>query len=123
MLSPNSRPHRQDRTSRARMLRNGASISEKWMWSFLRNNRLGCTFRRQYPVGKYTLDFYCPQHKLCIEVDGEQHFETLETDKARDAELTSLGIRVIRVPSLDLFDDKNLAMSAWLQVIREALKS
>ena len=91
------------------------------MWSFLRKNRLGCSFRRQYPVGNYTLDFYCPKHKLCVEVDGEQHFETLDIDKARDQQLAKLGIKVIRVPSLDLFDDKRLAMEAWLQLIRDAL--
>ncbi|HEY3780658.1 MAG TPA: endonuclease domain-containing protein [Fimbriimonadaceae bacterium] len=121
MLQPNSRPHRQGRTKRARGLRNGASVSEKWTWSFLRNDNLGCRFRRQYPIGDYTLDFYCPQHKLCIEVDGEQHFDSLEEDKERDAYLSGLGIRVIRIPSLDLFDDENLAMSAWLKIIREAL--
>jgi very-short-patch-repair endonuclease len=54
-------------------------------------------------------------------VDGEQHFDSLEEDKERDAYLSGLGIRVIRIPSLDLFDDENLAMSAWLKIIREAL--
>jgi very-short-patch-repair endonuclease len=92
------------------------------MWSFLRNNQLGCTFRRQYPVGPFTLDFYCPKYKLCVEVDGEQHFETMERDKERDFALSELGIRVIRVPSLDLFDDKRLAMTSWLDLIKEALK-
>jgi very-short-patch-repair endonuclease len=121
MLSRNSRPHLKERTERAQKLRNEASVSEKWMWSFLRNNRLGCTFRRQYPVGPFTLDFYCPKHKLCVEVDGEQHFETMERDRERDLALAELGIRVIRVPSLDLFDEKRLAMTSWLQVITEAL--
>ncbi|HEY3783043.1 MAG TPA: endonuclease domain-containing protein [Fimbriimonadaceae bacterium] len=120
MLPANTRARDRDRIARARKLRSEASVSEQWLWSFLRKKRLGVKFRRQHAVGKYTLDFYCPEKKLCIEVDGEQHFETLEADKFRDSELALLGIRVIRTPSLDLFEDNGHARDAWLKVIAEA---
>jgi very-short-patch-repair endonuclease len=55
-------------------------------------------------------------------VDGEQHFDTLESDMERDAELKVLGIRVLRIPSLDIFDTNQLAMAAWLKIIREELE-
>jgi very-short-patch-repair endonuclease len=92
------------------------------MWRILRNDALGYRFRRQYPVGKYTLDFFCPARKLALEIDGEQHFETLQADRERDAELKALGIRVLRIPSLDIFDTNQLAMVAWVKIIREELE-
>ena len=47
---------------------------EKRLWSILRNNQLGVKFRRQHGIGHYIVDFYCPELKLIIEVDGESHF-------------------------------------------------
>jgi very-short-patch-repair endonuclease len=120
MLPANTRARDENRIARARKLRAEASVSEKWLWSFLRKKRLGVKFRRQYAVGKYTLDFYCAEKKLCIEADGEQHFETLEADKFRDSELGALGIRVIRIPSLDIFEETGHVRDAWLKIIAEA---
>ena len=87
------------------------------MWKLLRKNRMGFQFRRQYPIGPYTVDFYCPVLKLVVEVDGEQHFDSFERDKVRDAYLSSFGIEVLRVPSLDIFDVP--ALTAWTQVIKD----
>jgi len=39
----------------------------------------GLKFFRQYSVGPYILDFYCPERRLAIEVDGGQHAQ--ETGK------------------------------------------
>jgi len=103
-------------------LRNNSSVSEKVLWSLLRKDQFGVRFHRQYGVGPYTLDFYCPAKKLCIEVDGEQHFRTLVEDKIRDAELGEQGIVVIRVPSLDIFEETGLALTAWRRVIEKALE-
>ena len=74
-------------------------------------------------MDKYTLDFYCPAKKLCIEVDGEQHMQTIEQDKNRDSDLRALGIEVIRIPSLDLFETHQPAINAWFRIIEEALQS
>lgn len=35
----------------------------------------GLKFRRQYPIDKYILDFYCHEQKAAIELDGGQHNE------------------------------------------------
>ena len=72
------------------------------MW--LRKERTGFRFRRQHPVDKFTLDYFCPEAMLNIEVDGEQHLLTKEQDALRDSVLRSLGIEVLRIPSLDLFE-------------------
>lgn len=58
----------------------------------------GYKFRRQHPVAGFILDFYCPQRRLAIEVDGEIHKdkETKEYDLERTRILAENGIRVLR---------------------------
>ena len=34
----------------------------------------GVKFRRQFSIGPYILDFYAPELRLCIELDGAHHF-------------------------------------------------
>ena len=44
------------------------------LWKMLKNNQVeGVRFRRQFSVDNYILDFYCPQVRLAIELDGEVH--------------------------------------------------
>lgn len=60
--------------TRRKELRNNPTKTEKILWAFLKGKKLsGYKFRRQYGVGKYIVDFYCPQMKLAIELDGEMH--------------------------------------------------
>ena len=69
------------------------------MWKVLKNRQVsGVRFRRQFSVGAYILDFYCPELKLCIELDGAGHYnsEGLRHDYVRDKYLSELGIRVLR---------------------------
>ena len=105
---------------RARELRREMSVSEKVLWSFLRGKKTGFTFRRQYSVGPYTLDFYCPNSSVCVEVDGEQHNERVSQDEARDLWLESNGILTIRIPSLELFDPTTRTLQARLKAVIEA---
>ena len=59
---------------RARELRQEATPAEQILWDALRAGRLdGHKFRRQHPVGRFILDFYCAKIRLCIELDGEAH--------------------------------------------------
>ncbi len=55
-------------------------------------------FFRQYSVGAYILDFYCPALKLAIELDGGQHNqpEIKEYGLARSEYLEAQGIEVTR---------------------------
>jgi very-short-patch-repair endonuclease len=81
----------------ARDLRRRMTPAERRLWAVLRDTRLhGVKFRRQHPVGKFVLDFYCPPAALAIEVDGEVHLHQAEYDEARTTYLESFGIRVIR---------------------------
>ncbi|MBN1639175.1 MAG: DUF559 domain-containing protein, partial [Ignavibacteriales bacterium] len=57
-----------------RQLRQGQTYCEKIVWENVRNRRLlGLKFRRQYSVDKFVIDFYCPEHKIALEIDGEIH--------------------------------------------------
>ncbi|OGP73080.1 MAG: hypothetical protein A2V86_11035 [Deltaproteobacteria bacterium RBG_16_49_23] len=55
-------------------------------------------FFRQYSIGPYISDFYCPIMKLAVELDGGQHnqCENKEYDAARSEYLKAKGIDVIR---------------------------
>jgi very-short-patch-repair endonuclease len=55
-------------------------------------------FFRQYSFGPYILDFYCPQKKLAVELDGGQHNqpEIIEYDKVRSEYLKAHGIETLR---------------------------
>lgn len=82
-----------------RALRRSSTDAEKRLWTLLRDRRLaGFKFRRQHPVGRYILDFFCPSAALAIEADGGRHFtdEGRVRDSARTAYLEANRIRVIR---------------------------
>ena len=55
-------------------------------------------FFRQYSIGPYILDFYCPTVKLAVELDGGQHNQgdKREYDTARSEFLKAQGIDVMR---------------------------
>ena len=49
--------------------------AELILWSKIKNKTInGAKFRRQHSIGNYILDFYCPEHLLAIEIDGDSHF-------------------------------------------------
>ena len=65
---------------------------------------LGVQFYRQKPIGPYIVDFYAPNAKLVVEVDGGQHLESeqLGRDAHRDDHLRSLGLEVMRFDNLQV---------------------
>jgi very-short-patch-repair endonuclease len=80
--------------------------SEKHLWyDFLRSYPV--QFKRQVTIGEYIIDFYCPQAKLTVELDGSYHtFSKIsENDKTRSDYLNSNGIFVMRFPNKDVWDD------------------
>jgi len=90
---------------KCRSLRRKQTDIERALWSILRNRQLqGVKFRRQFPVGKYILDFYSPAHKLGIEADGRQHYEEegRNRDVIRAEEILKEGIRIIRFSDRDI---------------------
>ncbi len=83
----------------ARRLRRDQTDEEKGLWRALRAGRFaGFKFRRQYPLGTYILDFYCPTAQISIELDGFQHGlpEQQQRDAARQQFLDSKQIEELR---------------------------
>jgi very-short-patch-repair endonuclease len=80
-------------------LRKNQTEAERKIWSLLKNRQiLNCRFLRQYGVGDYILDFYCPQLKLAVEIDGGQHnFGRVQLNDIKRTEVVeSYGIKVLR---------------------------
>jgi very-short-patch-repair endonuclease len=92
-----------------RALRREMSPPEAKVWSRLRGRQiLGYKFRRQFGIGPYVLDFYCPELKLAVEVDGESHFQAGadERDVERQTFIESFGIQFLRFTTVEV--GKNL---------------
>jgi very-short-patch-repair endonuclease len=54
-------------------LRKRATQAEKILWERLRRHSLGVRFFRQYSIEGYVVDFYCPEKRLAIEIEGGIH--------------------------------------------------
>lgn len=91
--------------AKARQMRKAMSPPEARLWLALRPLRAkGFQFRRQHPLHGYYLDFACLSRGLIIEVDGASHEGRGEWDRRRDAVMTDLGFRTIRIPAVDVRD-------------------
>ena len=85
--------------NRRKELRKNQTEAEKLLWSKIKNKQLGAyKFFRQYSVGVYILDFYCPLLRLGIELDGDYHKkeEIKIYDTERERFLFGNFIKIIR---------------------------
>ncbi len=83
----------------AETLRIRMTQAESILWEALRDKRLdGVKFRRQHPIGRFIVDFYCHKYLLVIELDGGIHLakDVKERDLNREAELKELGLHIMR---------------------------
>lgn len=99
---PNLKPSNRDpeQIAFAREQRQQANEFAQDVWQMVRNRKiLGEKFRREYPVGPYTLDFVCLELKLNVEIDGKDHLslEGRQRDSRRDAYMRELGFEVLRI--------------------------
>jgi len=104
----------------AKKLRGDMTQAEIILWSRLRRRQLdGWQFRRQLPIGRFIVDFACPQAKVAVEVDGATH--SSDREQAYDAERQKLietqGWTVLRVSNTDVYEN----LDGVLQTVLEAL--
>lgn len=84
-------------TGPSQKLREGA-VSERRLWAELRGKKLGTAFRKQAVLcGRYVVDFFAPEKRLVVEIDGSFHQLTRRADGRRDAALQRAGYRVLRL--------------------------
>ena len=80
-----------------RRMRREPTDAERILWEHLSNKKTnGIRFRRQHPIDWFIVDFYSPQNRIVIELDGGIHLKTRKQDEARENHLKGLGYKVIR---------------------------
>ena len=117
MDSPSHRTNQKDQKLLRQSLRNNATAPEAILWRMLKGKQIeGLKFRRQFGIGPYVLDFYCPEIRLCIELDGDVHktYEQAQYDEIRTRFLNESNIKVLR------FENDVVYRSA--NAIEEAIK-
>ncbi|MEI6348544.1 MAG: endonuclease domain-containing protein [Bacteroidota bacterium] len=93
---------------RARELRKRMTRPEEKMWQLLRNRQFqNLKFRRQHPIGRFIVDFYCHELKLIVEIDGSIHDTEIqkERDESRTFMFEELGLKVIRFENQMVMND------------------
>ena len=103
-----------------KQLRNSLTVAEAVLWKFLQRRQLeGKRFRRQSSKGRYIVDFYCPECRLAVELDGAPHFTDRggEHDAERTAYLQACGVRVMRFENKVIRED----IENVLELIRIAI--
>jgi very-short-patch-repair endonuclease len=104
-----------------RLLRKNQTFCEKILWIYLRDRKtLGYKFRRQYSVDWFVIDFYCPELKLALEIDGSIHNkpDVIEYDKARQKHIEAYGIKFIRITNDELLGNANMAFDKIESIIK-----
>jgi len=95
-----------------RSLRKDQTYCEQILWRYLRDRQLlGCKFRRQYSVDQFVMDFYSPENKFAIELDGDvhNHPDQKEYDVKRQEYLETFGITFIRITNEELLGNADMA--------------
>jgi very-short-patch-repair endonuclease len=108
---------------RARRLRKEMTLPEVLLWQALRGRPDGLKFRKQHPSGDFTLDFYCGDARLVIEIDGEAHSrgDRPDRDEARDAWFEQFGIGTLRVPAIEVLRDLDAIVRGIVAAARSRL--
>ncbi len=112
-------PYNRSLIPRAKELRKNMTKAEKKLWyDYLRDFKFRVL--RQRPIDQFIVDFYCPNLKLVIEVDGDSHFtpEGQEYDKQRTNILQGYGLNIIRFTNqevLNNFDGVCVAIEKSIQ--------
>lgn len=101
-----------------RRLRKSLTPAEAFLWAHLKDRQLaGKKFRRQVSIGRYIVDFYCPECDLVVELDGAPHFSTTRDryEEERTNYLAAQGVTVIRFENKDVFDN----IDSVLEIIKD----
>ena len=109
-----------EQTEQRRLLRNNATNAEAILWKALKGRGAnGWKFRRQHGIGPYILDFYCPELKLCIEIDGSSHDNKYTQDINRTSYLNMQGIRVVRFNNSQVLENPEWVVSEIVRIGKE----
>ncbi len=95
--------------------------AEVVLWSRLKGRQLErYKFRRQYSILHFVVDFYCPELKLAIEVDGDSHYTEVAilSDRKRQEQVEDLGIHLLRFNNRDIYENLEEVLSRIAEQIK-----
>ena|SRR3990172_6157655 len=82
----------------ARSLRKEETPSEQLVWEQIRNRKVwGYKFSRQHVILGFVVDFYCPELKLALEIDGKIHDTRKGYDHLRQEVIEGQGVEFLRI--------------------------
>lgn len=77
------------------------TAEEKQIWNYIKDRKLyNLKFQKQYEMGRYTANFYCPEIEFAIDIDNEKH--TKKYEKTREEYLHSIGVSSLRFTSSEV---------------------
>lgn len=105
-------------------MRSQPTPAEAHLWKILRMRQVGrLKFRRQHIIQTFIVDFYCPEAKLVIEVDGPVHRKQVEYDQERDMCLHELGFQVLRFKNGVVTDETEKVIAKIIDACMETNSS
>ena len=94
------------------------SYAERRLWKVLRNRQIHkLKWRRQHPIGNYIVDFYCAQHHLVLEVDGDAHAYRKSYDDERTNWLTQKGYHILRFANRDVVNNIDAVVDQVIDIV------
>jgi very-short-patch-repair endonuclease len=104
---------------RGRQLRRESTFPERKVWQHIRAEQLcGLEFRRQHAIGPFTVDFYCHEHRLVIELDGNSHIDRAKYDCGREEYLANERLTIVRFQNDDVLSDIESVLKAIMEACR-----
>ena len=98
--------NRKEKKVQRKELRSNGTKYEATLWLILKNRQIdGVRFRRQFSVGEYILDFYCPELKSL-------------RDGSRDNRLSARGITVLRIENRAIFENQPAVIELLKETVR-----
>ncbi len=111
---------REELIESAREMRKSPTHAELLMWRELRKGQLeGYKFRRQHIIRTFIVDFYCPDVRLVIEIDGGIHQTQLEYDQIRECDLREMGYEVLRFQNKEVENNLSFVLESIKKKLTE----
>ncbi|MBM4053411.1 MAG: DUF559 domain-containing protein [Planctomycetes bacterium] len=108
---------------RAKELRKQGILSEVIFWkTFKDKKKLGWDIDRQVIIGNFIVDFFIPELGLVFEIDGSSHNDKQEYDRERDAFLSSLRLKVVRILGKDVLGNIEGVWGFVTRLIKERVE-
>jgi very-short-patch-repair endonuclease len=80
-------------------------------------------YKSQHPIsGKWIVDFFFPDIRLAVEIDGSIHFTAtqIQKDRRKDADCRNLDITVLRISNKEVWGDQEKLITKLRQAWRDA---